>query len=225
MNLFKEGSDEDTSEDSEGVGDVATDKRGGYQSALRELGHRVYRGPTGPSDIQRGLLDNIYSQVDAIQERYAKERGLAYEARTDRATDVLEDADLSTGWRRRGRRNVAAVVPGLKASSYFTKSELLEDEISDDTSEDSEGVGDVAGRRRGGYQSALREVGHRVYRGPTGPSDIQRGLLDNIYSQIDAIQERYAKERGLAYEARTDRATDVLEDADLSSGLKNRSPP
>ena len=65
---------------------------------MREVGHRVYRGPTGPSDIQRGLVDNAYSQIDAIQERYAKERGLAYAARTDRATDVLEDPALSSGW-------------------------------------------------------------------------------------------------------------------------------
>jgi hypothetical protein len=102
---------------------------------------------------------------------------------------------------------VNAVVPGLKASSYFTKSELFEDETSDDTSTDSESVGNVAGTRRGGYQSVLREVGHRVYRGPTGPSDIQKGHLDQLYTEIDAIQERYAG-RGLTYEARTDRATD-----------------
>jgi hypothetical protein len=82
---------------------------------------------------------------------------------------------------------VNAVVPGLKASSYWTKSELIEDETSDDTSEDSGGVENVAGTRRGGYQSALRETGGRVYRGPTGPSDIQKGHLDQLYSQIDAI--------------------------------------
>ena len=85
---------------------------------------------------------------------------------------------------------VNAVVPGLKASSYWTKSELFEDETSDDTSEVGGSIENVAGTRRGGYQSALREVGHRVYRGPTGPSDIQRGHLDQLYSQIDAIQEQ-----------------------------------
>ena len=82
---------------------------------------------------------------------------------------------------------VNAVVPGLKTSSYWTKSELIEDETSDDTSEDSGGVENVAGTERGGYQSVLREVGHRVYRGPTGPSDIQKGHLDQLYTQIDAI--------------------------------------